>query len=227
MKKEDNTYQNYQLDVNEKFCVRYSYKKYFWKFLFSGFLLFKLIQFYLISHPQYYRVFHLLTMDDIPKKGPMFLKTFLNTKIPSEYLTSYPLLFLIALISGFMIWWVLIILTSDISINYKKIELSTGIFNKSIGRIDLVKVTDAEIKSPWYDRILGLGNIHIQSRDPSTPYLILSGLSTSDAKHFYNYIDENSYVNMTDLARARMVERREKNKKSNVNVIDDGEGYND
>lgn len=229
MKKVDSTFEDFQLNSNERYYVKYSYRKYFWRLLFSSVFLLKLIQMYLINHPKIYRVFQILMMQDLPKNAPMWLKTFLNQKIPAEYLTAYPLLGLITLIAFFMIWWMLVVYTSEISINYKFIEMRIGILNKNIDTVDLVQIRDQIINTPWYDRILGLGNLRIESKDISTPHLELKGLDSKEAEIFMNFVRENSYLNMTDLRRAQIVESKVKKEKSpkHTDSEDDGEGYND
>jgi hypothetical protein len=93
----------------------------------------------------------------------------------------------------------------------------------------LVQVKDQIIDTPWYDRILGLGNLKIESKDYTTPHLEFRGLSSSDAEQFMNYVRENSYLNITDLRRSQIVEDKtnKKKSKSKIDSEDDGDGYSD
>lgn len=229
MKKvEDNSFETYQLKVDEKYVFRFSYMKYFWRFLFVILAITKLASLYFDQHPKFYRVFNLFFMDDIPKQGPMFLKIFLNQKIPSEYLTSYPLIALISILGLLLVWWILLIITSTISINYKFVELKTGIISENLSSIDLIQVRDQDVITPWYNRLLGLGNVFVESKDPSTPHLWLRGLSAKDARFLYNLVRENSYINITDLRRSQIVEEKSKKKKQDkTDLEDDGDGYSD
>lgn len=227
---EDNSFENYQLEVNDKYVFKFSFRKYFWRFLFLGLAIAKLVSLYFIEHPKFYRVFNLLFMDDIPKAGPMAIKVFLNQKIPSEYLTAYPLGLLILFLSSLGIWWILELLTSTISINYKFLELRTGIliFNKKIETVELIQIRDQNINTPWYHRLLGLGNLNIDSKDVTTPHLSLHGLDASEAEELMNFVRENSYQNITDLRRSQIVENKSKKKNTGKNNLDDdGEGYSD
>lgn len=207
---------------NEKYSIHLSYKKYFWRILFLSIIISKLTMLYFQTEEKIYRLFHILQLSDVPKWGPLFWKKFLNTKIPSEYVTQYPLLAVIVILCLYIIWLLLVCKTTKITINYKFIEVREGVLNRKIDSINLVDIRDEPINIPWYDRLIGLSHLNIKSTDKTTPNLKLDGLNAVEAEHFMNYIRQNSYQNYTDYRISTDKEKPTRRKKNKADEVSDG-----
>ena len=223
----DDSFEKYRFNSpSDKYSIHLSYRKFLWRFVFLTFLFIKASILYAQSDSKIFRLFQILQLNDVPKWGPMFWKSFLNTKIPSEYVVQYPLLFLMIFILIYMVWLLLVCKTTKITINSKFIEVREGVLNRKIDSINLVDIRDEPIEIPWYDRIIKLSHLNIKSTDKTTPNLNLSGLDAVEAEHFMNFIRINAYQNYTDYRISK--DRREnsikkKNKKNDEVAVDNEE----
>lgn len=227
-KKLNTNSEKYQFtDETQQYTIRLSYRKYFWRIVFYILIIAKLVGFYLTKHAPYYRIFQILQMDDIKKSWPMFIKNILIKKVESQYLIDYPLIGLIAFFSLSIIWYILVCRTTSATVNFKYIEVKSGVLNTTTDSIDLVDVRDQYVKTPWYHRLLHVSNLIIESRDVSLPHFVMSGVGSAEADHFMKYLRENNFHNMTDLRRAKDVQNNRNNKPTKETIVDDGEGYGD
>lgn len=204
-----------------KYSINLSYRKYLWRIMFCILIIAKFSQIWLQSTPKIYRVFQLIGLSDVPKWGPLFLKNWLNTKIPSEYVTQYPLMIGILILVLYIVWLLLVCKTTKITINSKFIEVREGVLNRKIDSINLVDVRDEPINIPWYDRLIKLSHLNIKSTDKTTPNLNLQGLDATEAEHFMNYIRQNAYQNYTEfrISNDRQAQSKRRSKKDKENEV--------
>ncbi len=69
-------------------------------------------------------------------------------------------------------------------ITTQRIVIEAGVFSKRLEQIDLYRVTDYVVERPFSQRLMGTGNILIQSVDKTTEKISLIGLRT-DVRDLY------------------------------------------
>ena len=105
----------------------------------------------------------------------------------------------------------LVALFSIIDVMTRKYKISNitfdqeeGIINKKYGSIDMTHILDFEIQENIFQRIIGVANIRILSRDKTTPQLTVKGISHSDARIAFEFLKVNTVGSMV----GEMVRRR-------------------
>lgn len=63
-------------------------------------------------------------------------------------------------------------------ITTQRIVMDKGIFSKKLEQLDLYRIADFTVERPLGQRILGTGNIRLNTFDKTTPVLELQGLKT-------------------------------------------------
>lgn len=63
-------------------------------------------------------------------------------------------------------------------ITNQRIVMDKGIFSKKMEQLDLYRIADFTVERPFGQRILGTGNIRLNTFDKTTPVLELQGLKT-------------------------------------------------
>jgi uncharacterized membrane protein YdbT with pleckstrin-like domain len=64
----------------------------------------------------------------------------------------------------------------------QRIVIDRGIFSKTLDQVDLYRVNDFVVERPFGQRLLGTGNIRMQTFDKSTPVVELVALKTDVVK---------------------------------------------
>ncbi|MBI4952200.1 MAG: PH domain-containing protein [Myxococcales bacterium] len=67
-------------------------------------------------------------------------------------------------------------------ITTQRIVVDTGLFSKRLEQVDIYRITDYSVERPFFQRIMGTGNIYLEAMDKSTPHLRLVGLKTDVVK---------------------------------------------
>lgn len=63
-------------------------------------------------------------------------------------------------------------------ITNQRIVIDRGIFSKKMEQLDLYRIADFTVERPFGQRILGTGNIRLNTFDKTTPVVELQGLKT-------------------------------------------------
>ena len=63
-------------------------------------------------------------------------------------------------------------------ITTQRIVIDSGIFSKRMDQLDLYRVNDFEVERPFSQRVMGTGNIRMQTYDKSSPEVVLSAVKT-------------------------------------------------
>jgi uncharacterized membrane protein YdbT with pleckstrin-like domain len=72
-------------------------------------------------------------------------------------------------------------------ITTQRIVIDSGIFSKRMDQLDLYRVNDFEVERPFSQRVMGTGNIRMQTYDKSNPEVVLSAVKT-DVVQLYERI---------------------------------------
>ena len=67
-------------------------------------------------------------------------------------------------------------------ITTQRIVIESGIFSKRLEQVDLYRITDYTVERPFFQRIMGTGNILLEAMDKTTPHIKLLGLKTDVVK---------------------------------------------
>ncbi len=59
-----------------------------------------------------------------------------------------------------------------------RIVVETGVLSKKLEQIDLYRVNDYSVERPFSQRLLGTGNLVLNTFDKSTPQLTVAGIKT-------------------------------------------------
>jgi uncharacterized membrane protein YdbT with pleckstrin-like domain len=63
-------------------------------------------------------------------------------------------------------------------ITTQRIVVERGIFSKRMDQVDLYRINDYVVERPFFQRLLGTGNLVLEALDKTTPELRLEGLKT-------------------------------------------------
>lgn len=63
-------------------------------------------------------------------------------------------------------------------ITSRRIQVERGWLSRHVDQIDFVRVRDVDLRQGPLDRLFGIGDITVYSRDPTTPTFTLRGLAT-------------------------------------------------
>ncbi|MFK7851700.1 MAG: PH domain-containing protein [Akkermansiaceae bacterium] len=71
--------------------------------------------------------------------------------------------------AGYALWRYLTVRCQIFELTTERLRITTGVINQNIDEIELYRVKDFVIERKWWMRIVGLGNIHLQTSDRSLP----------------------------------------------------------
>ena len=83
--------------------------------------------------------------------------------------------------------------TTHYRITNQRVVVEKGFFSKTIEQIDLYRINDYTVDLPIGQRLVGTGNIVLESMDRSTPHLRLDGLAT-DVRELYERIRQATEI---------------------------------
>jgi uncharacterized membrane protein YdbT with pleckstrin-like domain len=73
-------------------------------------------------------------------------------------------------------WWQS--LSKHYRITSKRIVVETGVLSKHLEQIDLYRVNDYTVARPFFQRLMGTGNLLLRTFDKNTPELHVQGIKT-------------------------------------------------
>jgi hypothetical protein len=151
-----------------------------------------------------------------------------EVKVPIE-MFSYSLIPLGILSALYALYFIIFCSTSRININFRSLEIITGVLSQSKDGTDLNKIEDCDLKRSTFDMILGLSKLKITLKQKKE--LILSGINRNDADEIYNYIRANAFGTSTEYWTARDKQRQLNRKngmiQEDVSADDEGEQSED
>jgi uncharacterized membrane protein YdbT with pleckstrin-like domain len=72
-------------------------------------------------------------------------------------------------------------------ITTQRVVIDSGVFSKKMEQIDLYRINDYTVERPFGQRLMGTGNLILNTMDASTPVVKLSGLKT-DVMQLYEQL---------------------------------------
>lgn len=61
----------------------------------------------------------------------------------------------------------------------ERLKITQGVFSKVTDTLELYRVKDIETRQPFMQRLVGIENIHINTSDLTTPFLVVDGIPSS------------------------------------------------
>ena len=58
----------------------------------------------------------------------------------------------------------------------ERLKISEGVFGKTTDTLELYRVKDMETRQPFSYRLAGIENVHINTRDESTPFVLVDAI---------------------------------------------------
>lgn len=142
----------------------------------------------------------------IPKKDIVFKKIMgfekLGFTIPLEVMT-YPVLFLMGLSIGYIIWVYLYQKMSSYSLNERNITYRRGVININDDSTDLTHIQDYKLSRNFAERLMGLSRVLVISRDKTHPEMLLTGLRKDDCEKLINFLRKYAFNSYVDFRVAR------------------------
>ncbi len=75
----------------------------------------------------------------------------------------------------------------------RRIVVETGVLSKRLEQIDLYRINDYSVERPFFQRLLGTGNLLLKAMDKTTPELKLANLKT-DVVALYERVREATEI---------------------------------
>ncbi len=63
----------------------------------------------------------------------------------------------------------------------ERIRIRQGVFGRRTDSLELYRVKDASFVQPFVMRLVGIGNVELETSDPSTPNVVIRGVPDGDA----------------------------------------------
>ncbi len=71
------------------------------------------------------------------------------------------------------VWKLAVTATTDYAVTTQRLTLRKGVFNRTLEEIELYRIKDTTLTKSFWQRILGLGSVVVESSDASMPRLVI------------------------------------------------------
>jgi uncharacterized membrane protein YdbT with pleckstrin-like domain len=94
-------------------------------------------------------------------------------------LPSFPALLLTIITAALaLIYFALRRSGTTYKITSQRIVIDSGIFSKKLDQVDLYRVNDFQVERPFWQRVMGTGNLRLLTTDKTNPEVLLWGVHT-------------------------------------------------
>ncbi|MEL6797621.1 MAG: PH domain-containing protein [Planctomycetota bacterium] len=87
------------------------------------------------------------------------------------------------------VWKLAVTATTDYAVTTQRLTLREGVFNRTLEEIELYRIKDTTLTKSFWQRVLGLGSVVVESSDTSMPRLVIPWVK--DAEHVRQTIRQN------------------------------------
>ena len=77
-------------------------------------------------------------------------------------------------------WFWLVLRMTTYELTTERFRLRYGVINRKMDELELYRVRDYKLDQPFWLRIFGLGNIHLQTSDVSNPSITIRAIPDSE-----------------------------------------------
>lgn len=95
---------------------------------------------------------------------------------PSLIPSLWALLLSVFTVGLALIYFVMKKKSTSYKITSQRIVIDSGLFSKHLEQIDLYRINDFQVERPFVQRLLGTGNIRMQTFDKTTPVVVLEAV---------------------------------------------------
>lgn len=170
------------------------------------------------------RIYDILGKPAVSKTTSKIWLNILSQKFSEETL-AYPLYGVLIFSLIMILYYVILAKTTEFKLNFRCLQVESGVLNRTLDTIDLVSIKDQVIERPLLFRFLGLSRLIVISKDQTHPTLKISAVDSQKATLFFDYIRQNAYQNATEYWVAK--DRRKRNEKktdSTTPIVGDNDG---
>ena len=83
------------------------------------------------------------------------------------------------------LWKMLVLATTEYEITSQRLIYKVGVFNRKQDQLEIVRIRDLSTYRPFFQRLVGLGSLHLETVDRTHPTLVIPGQNGVDElKHF-------------------------------------------
>lgn len=87
------------------------------------------------------------------------------------------------------VWKLAVTATTDYAVTSQRLTLREGVFNRTLEEIELYRIKDTTLTKSFWQRLLGLGSVVVESSDASMPRLVIPWVR--EAEHVRQTIRQN------------------------------------
>ena len=78
------------------------------------------------------------------------------------------------------VWKLAVTATTDYAVTSQRLTLRQGVFNRTLEEIELYRIKDTTLTKSFWQRVLGLGSVVVESSDASMPRLVIPWVKNAD-----------------------------------------------
>jgi uncharacterized membrane protein YdbT with pleckstrin-like domain len=101
---------------------------------------------------------------------------------PSQWTNFWPfVLCLLVIPIPWAFWRWLSTRAFTYEVTNERIRIRQGVFSRRTDSLELYRVKDASFLQPFVMRLVGIGNVELETSDSTNPYLMIRGVPDADA----------------------------------------------
>ena len=101
---------------------------------------------------------------------------------PSQWTNFWPFVLCVFVIPiPYAIWRWLETRCFTYEVTTQRIRIRQGVFSRRTDSLELYRVKDASFQQPFTMRVVGIGNVELETSDATNPLLVLRGVPDGDA----------------------------------------------
>jgi uncharacterized membrane protein YdbT with pleckstrin-like domain len=78
-------------------------------------------------------------------------------------------------------WKVLVTKNTRYELTSQRLRLRTGVINKKLEELELYRVQDTRLDQPFFLRLFSLGNVILNTSDPSSPVIVIPAIEEAES----------------------------------------------
>ena len=102
-----------------------------------------------------------------------------------------------------IVWIMLVCKNTKYMIDGLFFKDESGVLNKQLGTMDIVKIKDLSMRRSIFDRMFGLSRITISSKDRSDPLFNVFGVTKDEGQEIFDYLNGNATDSYVEYRRRR------------------------
>jgi uncharacterized membrane protein YdbT with pleckstrin-like domain len=79
-----------------------------------------------------------------------------------------------------IIWKYLVTKNTRYELTSQRLRMRSGVINKKLEELELYRVKDYKLDQPFFLRLFSLGNVVLETSDPSTPVIVIPAIADAE-----------------------------------------------